>query len=182
MKLSNYGWKVGLGLAALLISFALGYWAGASKSVSRVEPNQALSSSDMEHAFGEIAAVANEKNEHSSTGNEAMAKSLSDLVAGLEQKVAANPGNIDQQLLLAQTYNELGSREKGLKLLRELSEKHPKDAQVKITLATVLMKGDDKKELQESLKVFDAAIKLNPETGKMAKMYQDEVRSHLKSM
>lgn len=176
------GWKLISALGALLITFALGYWTGSHKQTTQVEPATTLTTTDMEHAFGEIAQSSPMHEQENSGKGEPVAKSLSDLLAGLEQKVAADPSNIDQQLLLAQTYNELDKREQGLKLLHQLNDKYPKDPQVKIILATVLMKGTEKKELQESMKAFDAAIKIKPEVAKMARMYQDEIRSRLKDM
>lgn len=181
MKIAQQpGFKIALAIAVLLITFALGYWAGSKNQSSRIEPSASLTNTDMEHAFGQIASATHESESGPATG-EPSAKSLGDLVAGLEKKVAANPENIDQQLLLAQTYNELGNREKSLKLLHELNRNNPKNAQVKITFATVLMKGGTKSELQESIKVFDEAIKLKPDVEKMARMYQSEARSSLES-
>ena len=108
--------------------------------------------------------------------------SLGGLVAGLEKKVAANPENIDQQLLLAQTYKELDNRSKSLNLLHSLNKQAPKNAQVKITLATVLMTGDDKQELKEASQLFDEAIKLKPEVASMARLYQGEIKVKLDNM
>ena len=176
------GWKLIGALSVLLITFTLGYWVGSNKQTAQVEAVTSLTTSDMEHAFGQIAESTQMPAQKQGSKEEPMAKSLNDLLAGLEQKVAADPENIDQQLLLAQTYNELDQRQKGLQLLHKLSEKYPNNAQVKIILATVLMKGENKIELQESMKAFDAAIKLKPDVAKMAQMYQDEIRAHLKSL
>ena len=159
-------------IVILLITFALGFFAGNKKN--SVDTPTPLSASDMERAFGSVKTPA-----HETAMDEPKAMSLNGLVAGLEKKVAANPENIDQQLLLAQTYNELDNREKSLKVLRALSKQAPKNAQVKITLATILMTSSDKKELKEATQSFDEAIKLKPEVAGMARMYQGEIRVKL---
>lgn len=163
----------------MVATFALGYWVGNNNQKSGAEPLSSLSSTDMEHAFGSVKPSAHASKEQEP---EPAAQSLSGLVAGLEKKVAANPENIDQQLLLAQTYNELNDRTKSLKLLRSLNKQNPKNAQVKITLATILMKSEDKQELKEATQLFDEAIQLKPEVGSMARMYQGEIRVKLDNL
>lgn len=165
------------GAALLAVAFGLGYQFGSKNQKSQLEASSSLSSTDMEHAFGSVKSQA-----HEPAMSEAPAMSLGGLVAGLEKKVAANPENIDQQLLLAQTYNELDNRAKSLNLLRSLNKKAPKNAQVKITLATVLMKSENKQDLQEAYQMFDEAIKLKPDAGSMARMYQGEIRVKLDGM
>lgn len=162
---------------ALILGYGAGYWVGSRPHPSVIEQPQTLTSTDIDHAFGNVKVTPHEK-----PTQDAMAMSLSGLVAGLEKKVAANPGNIEQQLLLAQTYNELDNRDKSLALLRKLNKNSPNNAQVKITLATVLMKGSDKEELKESLQRFDEAIKLSPDVAKMAGLYQGEVKVKLANM
>jgi cytochrome c-type biogenesis protein CcmH/NrfG len=170
-------WIVVGGAALVAVIFAFGYWMGGNSQKNALEPASSLSSTDMEHAFGSVKPST-----HQSSMQEPAAQSLGGLVAGLEKKVAANPGNIDQQLLLAQTYNELDNRDKSLKLLRSLNKQSPKNAQVKITLATILMKSEDKQELKEASQLFDEAIQLKPEVGSMARMYQGEIRVKLDNL
>jgi cytochrome c-type biogenesis protein CcmH/NrfG len=178
MKINKQqAWIVIGGAALVAVTFALGYWMGSNSQKSAVEPVNSLSSTDMEHAFGSVNPSA-----HVSKEQEPAAQSLGGLVAGLEKKVAANPENIDQQILLAQTYNELDNRDKSLKLLRTLNKQSPKNAQVKITLATILMKSEDKQELKEASQLFDEAIQLKPEAGSMARMYQGEIRVKLDNL
>jgi len=167
-------WTI-VGAAALLAAtFAVGYVAGSKSQKNPLESANTLTSTDMEHAFGSVKPAA-----HEPAMQEPAAMSLGGLVAGLEKKVAANPENIDQQLLLAQTYNELDNRAKSLKLLHSLIKQAPKDAQVKITLATILMTGSDKQELKEASALFDEAIQLKPEVANMARQYQDQIKSKL---
>jgi cytochrome c-type biogenesis protein CcmH/NrfG len=173
-------WKLIGGVTLLAVTFVTGYILGSKNQQGHVQTEKTLSSSDIEHAFGNMGNV--KQSSHISTEQEATVQSLSGLVAGLEKKVAANPENIDQQLLLAQTYKELGERSKSLKLLQALNKQSPKNAQVKITLATVLMTETDKQELKEALQVFDDAIKLKPDAAGMARLYQGEVRVKLEKM
>lgn len=161
----------------LAMFFGLGYAVGSKTLQYPVETAGKLTSSDIEHAFAGVRSSA-----HEPTMHEPAAMGLSGLVAGLEKKVAENPKNIDQQLLLAQTYNELNNRAQSLKLLHSLNKQFPENAQVKITLATILMTGADKQELKEAYQMFDAAIELKPEVASMARMYQGEIRVELENM
>lgn len=170
-------WMVVGGTALLTVSFALGYWTGDKNRQNPVETPTTLTSTDMEHAFGSVKSPAQEK-----AMQEPAAMSLNGLVAGLEKKVAANPENIDQQLLLAQTYNELDNRAKGLKLLQSLNKRAPGNPQVKITLATILMTSTDKQELKQASQLFDDAIRLKPEAASMARLYQGEIQVKLDNM
>ena len=169
-------WMVIGGAVVLVVTFAVGYVVGSKTQKSALETINTLNSKDMDHAFSSIKPA-----EHETMTQEPSSQSLSSLVAGLEKKVVANPENIDQQLLLAQTYNELGNRTKSLNLLRAVDKQAPKNVQIKITLATILMKGEDKQELKESIKLFDEAIKLKPDVASMARMYQGEIRVKLDS-
>lgn len=164
------GWAI-VGVTALLaVGFALGYALGSRNSPDMIDSPNTLTPTDMGRAFGNVSPTM-----HEPAAEQAKAKSLSGLVAGLEQKVAANPDNIDQQLLLAQTYNELDNRTKSLKLLRSLNQQAPEDPQVKITLATILMAGSDRHELQQASRLFDEAAKLKPEIAGMVRLYQGEI-------
>lgn len=173
------------GIALLSASFALGFIAGSQSQKASIKTPATFSSLDMERAFGSANSPSKPADHAAMQGSatqEPAALSLGSLVAGLEKKVASHPENIDQQLLLAQTYNELGDRTKCLKLLHVLNKQAPKDAQVKITLATVLMKGEETQELKEALQVFDEAIKLQPDAASMARLYQGEIKVKLDSM
>jgi len=175
--ITQRAWTI-VGAAALLaVTFTLGYVVGNNSQKSPVETTNILSATDMEHAFGSAKSSV-----HEPAMQEPSVMSLGGLVAGLEKKVAANPENIDQQLLLAQTYKELDNRSKSLNLLHSLNKQAPKNAQVKITLATVLMTGDDKQELKEASQLFDEAIKLKPEVASMARLYQGEIKVKLDNM
>lgn len=165
-----------ISVLALTASFALGYMVGNKNQKSQADAPNSLSTSDMDLAFGSA-----KPNAHLADNKEGKASSLSGLVAGLEKKVAANPNNIDQQLLLAQTYNELESREKSVQLLRTLNKNTPNNPQVKITFATILMNSSDAQELKEASKLFEEAIKLKPEVANMARLYQGEIKVKLEN-
>lgn len=162
----------------MAITFILGYWTGYKNHQSPLETENTLTNKDMEHAFGSIKPSSHEPVAESQG---TMVMSLGELVDGLEKKVAANPDNLDQQLLLAQTYKELGNREKGLSLLQSLNKRISNNSQVKFTLATMLMNGEDKNDLKQASQLFDEAIKLEPELASKAKLFQGEINVRLKS-
>lgn len=167
-------WSIIGAVALLALAFALGYGLGSRSSQNTIDISNTLTSTDVERAFGNVNSPV-----HEPASQQTTAKSLSGLVAGLEQKVSADPGNIEQQLLLAQTYNELDNRTKSLKLLNSLNQQAPQNPQVKITLATILMSGSDRQELKQASRLFDEAIKLNPEITGMARLYQGEINVKL---
>lgn len=171
-----------IGVALLVISFSLGYWTGNKNKQGPLETPNALSNQDMEHAFGSIQPTTAETSPHESASQGGMVMGLGGLVAGLEKKVAANPDNIDQQLLLAQTYKELDNRGKAITLLQTLNKRVSKNAQVKFTLAKILMSGENKQELKQAEKLFDEAIKLQPDLAKDARLFQGEIKVKLNEL
>lgn len=108
-------------------------------------------------------------------GEVKQAGSLDQLLPALEAKVATNPADIDQRVLLARTYAELGQRDKNLRTLRALRKDAPQNTEVVILLATALADGGDQKELREAYRVFDEAVRLKPAVAPMARLYQGEV-------
>jgi len=103
------------------------------------------------------------------------AGNLADLLPGLEAKVAANPDNVDQRVLLAQTYGELGLRDKSIKELRTAHRAAPRDARITILLATALMDGGAPNDLRESYKLLGDAVSSKPEVAPMARLYQGDI-------
>lgn len=167
-------WMVVGATALLVLTFGLGYMVGSRNTQAPDEAANTLSDTDMQHAFGSVKSPTLEP-----IMQEPAAMSLGGLVAGLEKKVAANPENIDQQLLLAQTYNELDNRAKSLNLLSSLLKRFPGNVQVKITRASILMTGTSKDELTEAYQLFAEVIKLKPDAASMARLYQGEIRVKL---
>ena len=107
------------------------------------------------------------------------AGNLADLLPGLEAKVAANPDNIDQRVLLGQTYAELGQRDKAIKELHTAHRAAPQDARITIVLATALMNDGTPAELRESFKLLGEAVGRKPEVAPMARLYQGDILTKL---
>lgn len=165
-------------LVVALIAFAIGYYVASNDRHIASNVRSTINEDDTDHMFGKINMMKQSSDAHEN--QDSSARSLGDLVAGLEKKVAANPENIDQQLLLAQTYNELNQREKSISLLNKLNKQAGKNAQVKIVYATVLMKSDNTQDLKLAYQLFEEAIKLKPDVESMAKMYMGEINVKLK--
>lgn len=78
------------------------------------------------------------------------APELSSLLGTLEDKVKAEPGNISNRLLLAQTYNELGFSEKALQEARAASALDLDHSRAKLVLASILSSRDSVDGLNEA--------------------------------
>jgi cytochrome c-type biogenesis protein CcmH/NrfG len=104
---------------------------------------------------------------------------LQELLLSLEARVAANPRDVGQRMLLARTYAQLGQRGKGLDAMRALHRDMPKDAEVTVLLAATLSEGTNESELREAYRTFDEAVTLKPEVAPMARLYQGEVLAKL---
>jgi predicted negative regulator of RcsB-dependent stress response len=89
-----------------------------------------------------------------SGANSSGAPAIDTLVGGLEAKVKADPGNLNNRLLLAQTYKELGRQEDATQELRNILKQDPSNARADLILASILSQSDDQKELQESLQLL----------------------------
>lgn len=108
--------------------------------------------------------------------------SLNDLLPGLEAKVAANPGDIGQRLLLAQTYSEVGKHDESLQTLRAIHKDAPADTRATILLATQLIESDSPKDLREAFALLDDAVRRKPGVEVMARLYQGDIRIKLGDM
>ena len=150
-----------VGLALLM--FGVGYGLGQLKP----EPgNQAMAGGNPN---GEMPHPATADEAPKSAGN------LADLLPVLESKVAADPKNVDQRVLLGQTYAELGQRDKAIKELRTAHRDAPQDARITIVLAATLMNDGTPGELRESYKLLDDAVGRKPEVAPMARLYQGDI-------
>jgi cytochrome c-type biogenesis protein CcmH/NrfG len=152
---------IAIGSAIIVGAFAVGYLAG-------------------DHPPAENAAPANPFTGPmgGAEGAQPLAR-LEDLLPGLEAKVAANPQDYDRRLLLARTYLETGSRDKGVAALRSLRRDTPQNVEVVILLANALLNGGGEKEWREALGMFDDAVHLRPSVAPMARLYQGEARLKL---
>jgi hypothetical protein len=68
------------------------------------------------------------------------APDLSSLLGRMEDKVKAEPNNISNRLLLAQTYNELGLIDKALVEVRSAAKQFPDHSRAKLVLASIISK------------------------------------------
>ena len=82
------------------------------------------------------------------------APGLESLVKGLEEKVKKDP-SVNNRLLLAQTYNELGMQDKALVSIRELQKEDPDNARINLVLSSMLSRSNEKEKLQESLTILE---------------------------
>lgn len=78
------------------------------------------------------------------------APDLGSLLGRLEDKVKAEPSNMGNRLLLAQTYNELGLGDKALAEVRAAREQAPDNERAKLVLASILSSRDNKEGLNEA--------------------------------
>jgi cytochrome c-type biogenesis protein CcmH/NrfG len=85
------------------------------------------------------------------------APGLENLVKGLEDKVASDPTNVNNRLLLAQTYNELGMQDKALTEMRSLQKDNPDNGRINLILGSILSNSSDQEKVKESLTLLDKA-------------------------
>lgn len=90
------------------------------------------------------------------------APDLGSLLGRMEDKVKAEPGNINNRLLLAQTYNELGLADKAITEARTATEQHPDHARAKLVLGSILSKRKAENELNEAVTLLKS-LKSNPD-------------------
>ncbi|BAU50420.1 hypothetical protein SVA_3886 [Sulfurifustis variabilis] len=109
----------------------------------------------------------------------ALAPSLAELLPGLEAKSAAHPDDVGAQILLAQTYNELGRRADGLKVLERLAKARPNDGEIAFARADLLGHGENAAELRQSFDLYARAATLTPRLIPLARLHQGEVRARL---
>ena len=82
------------------------------------------------------------------------APDLGSLLGRLEDKVKAEPNNVSNRLLLAQTYNELGLVDKALEEVRASVKQFPDHSRAKLVLAAILSKRKNETELKEAVGVL----------------------------
>ena len=90
----------------------------------------------------------------SKAGGRLTAPDLSSLLGRMEEKVKAEPGNISNRLLLAQTYNELGLADKALEEARAAAGQFPEHTRAKLVLASILSNRKNETELKEAVGVL----------------------------
>ncbi len=105
------------------------------------------------------------------------APSLDGLVAGLEAKVKQDPTNISNRLLLAQTYKELGMKDKALAELRALQKDNPEHGRVKLVLASLLSQS-----VTESLALLDKLASDTSVKTYLVNLYKGDALLHRKDL
>ncbi len=101
--------------------------------------------------------------------------SLNELLPGLEAKVAANPEDVDLQILLAQTYAELGQGEKAQELMDKVHQKFPEDSHVPFARAKILMAGKAPADLRRAIHLFEESALSDPKLGHLARLHQGQI-------
>lgn len=86
------------------------------------------------------------------------APDLGSLLGRLEDKVKAEPENINNRLLLAQTYNELGLPDKAINEARTAIKQFPDHARAKLVLASILSKRKAEDDLNEAIAMLNELI------------------------
>lgn len=90
------------------------------------------------------------------------APDLGSLLGRLEEKVKAEPNNINNRLLLAQTYNELGMADKAITEARSAGKQFPDNFRAKLVLSSVLCRQQDQGMLREAVEIL-TGLKKKPE-------------------
>ncbi|HEC18404.1 MAG TPA: hypothetical protein ENI97_03590 [Gammaproteobacteria bacterium] len=103
------------------------------------------------------------------------APDLGSLLGRLEDKVKAEPSNMGNRLLLAQTYNELGLGDKALQEARAARQQDPRHARAKLVLAAILSTRDDPAGLQEAAELLQELTSDSQIKQYLVAMYQGDV-------
>lgn len=126
-------------------------------------------------ASGTITPLASPLTSNSKSGNGPVAPMLADLVGGLEAKVKTDPANIGNQILLAQTYSELGRTDEGIVLLRKAALTNVETPRVNVVLASMLSKSNKSDDLTAALKLLDDATKADAGQVGIAELYRGRI-------
>lgn len=93
------------------------------------------------------------------SGQQSGAPAIDALVGRLEEKVKSDPGNLNNRILLAQTYKELGRSPDALQVLRKVHDEEPENSRANLVLASILSQSDDANDLQEALQLLEQVTK-----------------------
>lgn len=108
-------------------------------------------------------------------GGGQVAPMLGDLVGRIEEKVKADPSNIGNQILLAQTYSELGRNDDGITVLRKVPAGKPETPRAQIVLASLLAKTSQPEAFTEAFKLLDTASKADATQKGYAELYRGKL-------
>jgi cytochrome c-type biogenesis protein CcmH/NrfG len=101
--------------------------------------------------------------------------SLSELLPGLEAKVAAHPKDVDLQILLARTYAELGQVQKTQELMEKLRQQFPNNGRIPFARAQALMEGDETADLRKAIHLFEQSALNEPTLAHLARLHQGQI-------
>ena len=108
------------------------------------------------------------------------APGLDSLVKGLEDKVAADPRNVNNKILLAQTYNELGMQDKALTIMQAMRKEQPNDGRTNLILVSILSRSNDQNNLKESLSILDKLSQDKTVTQYLVNLYKGDSLMRMK--
>lgn len=108
-------------------------------------------------------------------GGGQVAPMLGDLVGRIEEKVKSDPSNIGNQILLAQTYSELGRNDDGIAVLRKIPAGKPETPRAQIVLASLLSKTGQPDAYNEAFKLLDTAAKADAAQKGYAELYRGKI-------
>lgn len=100
------------------------------------------------------------------------APGLADLVGRIELKVKAEPANVGNRILLAQTYGELGRLDDGIAELRKLYTEKLDTGRVDMVLASLLIKNASPPALTEAGPLLDKALKRDTTQAGFVQLYK----------
>jgi predicted Zn-dependent protease len=100
------------------------------------------------------------------------APGLGDLVGRIEAKVKADPNNVGNRILLAQTYGEIGRLDEGISELRKLYAEKLDTGRVDMVLASLLIKTATPPALAEAEKMLDKALARDTSQAGFVQLYK----------
>lgn len=107
--------------------------------------------------------------------NGQVAPMLADLVGRLEAKVKSDPANVGNQILLAQTYAELGRTDEGITILRKVALTNIETPRVNVVLALLLSKSGKPEDQTAALKLLENASKADASQTGTAELYRGRI-------
>ena len=136
-----------------------------------------LKSTDLSEGARNTPKILDSMGSGADGGDKVPAPGLDSLVAGLEAKVKADPANTGNRILLAQTYNELGMKDKAVTELRALHKQEPDNIRIETVLASILSQSSEPADLQEALQLLDHLAKSSDPSIKqyLIAMYKGDV-------
>lgn len=124
---------------------------------------------------GTITPLASPVTINDKANSDQVAPMLANLVGRLEAKVKADPANVSNQILLAQTYSELGRTDEGIAILRKAALTKVETPRVNVVLASLLSKSEKAEDLPIALKLLDDATKTDSGQAGIAELYRGRI-------